>query len=31
MKGNIVRYLKKVEVNEVSLVPLGANPKSEVQ
>ncbi len=31
IKGNIVRYLKQVEVNEVSLVPLGANPKSEVQ
>lgn len=31
IKGNIVRYLKQVEVNEVSLVPLGANPESEVQ
>ncbi len=31
INGNIVRYLKQVEVNEVSLVPLGANPKSEVQ
>ncbi|WFG97074.1 phage major capsid protein [Spiroplasma citri] len=31
INGQVVRYLKQIEVDEISLVPLGANPQSKIQ
>ncbi|APE75382.1 HK97 family phage prohead protease [Spiroplasma citri] len=31
INGQVVRYLKQIEVDKISLVPLGTNPQSKIQ